>query len=123
MMSAHVSAESFQYIGILDGVVYRIDPSSGAPLEPILGSQPFKMRSEPATGEASPQISLARPAVAAEPAIAAPTVVEAASVERVVPVSNLFPRSGGEPLRAGHPDLWALLVAGTCLEGSNFRSA
>ena len=35
---------------------------------------------------------------------------------------RLFPRDGAEPLRAGHPDLWQLLVAGTCLEGSTFRS-
>jgi hypothetical protein len=33
-----------------------------------------------------------------------------------------FYRDGAEPLRAGHPDLWNLLVAGTCLEGSVFQA-
>jgi hypothetical protein len=120
-MSAHISEQSFQYVGILNGVMYRIDPLSGRSIEPIFASQPLTKWSDDAEEEAPAEVSLALPNVSAE---AAPTSEMAAEevCEDVVPVSNLFPRSGAEPLRAGHPDLWALLVAGTCLEGSEYRS-
>jgi hypothetical protein len=38
-------------------------------------------------------------------------------------LTPLFKREGAEPLRAGHPDLWALLVRGTSLEGTSFQAA
>ena len=126
-MSAALSEHSFQYVGILNGVMYRIDPLSGRSVEPMFGSQPFKKWSDFSDGEssaraaaASPALSALLPAVGPEPAIAASVVAEALSAEPVAAPSKLFPRSGAEPLRAGHPDLWALLVAGTCLEGSAF---
>jgi hypothetical protein len=120
-MSAHISEQSFQYVGILNGVMYRIDPLSGRSIEPIFASQSLTKWSDEAEEEASADVSVALPNVSAEAAPASEMAAEAAG-EDVVPVSNLFPRSGAEPLRAGHPDLWALLVAGTCLEGSEYRS-
>jgi hypothetical protein len=126
-MSAHVTEQSFQYVGILNGVMYRIDPSSGGPAEPMFGTQAFKKWYNLDDNKASAASNLMQPAVpqlSAAP-VPAPTaaVAEAVIVERVAaPPSNLFPRSGAEPLRAGHPDLWALLVAGTCLEGCAYVS-
>ena len=117
-MSAHLSEQSFQYVGILNGVMYRIDPATGRSMEPMSEAQPFKAWSG---NETSAQIGAALATMGSAPAEA--PVVEAIVVERVAAVpSNLFPRSGAEPLRAGHPDLWALLVAGTCLEGSAYSA-
>ena len=120
-MSAHISEQSFQYVGILNGVMYRIDPLSGRSIEPIFASRSLTKWSDDAEEEAAADVSMALPNVSAEAAGASEMVAEGVA-EEVVPVSSLFPRSGAEPLRAGHPDLWALLVAGTCLEGSEFRS-
>ena len=117
-MSAHVSEQSFQYVGILNGVMYRIDPATGRSMEPMFGTQPFKTWSGT---ETSAQIGTALANMGADAAPVA--VAEAVVIERVAAVpSTLFPRSGAEPLRAGHPDLWALLVAGTSLEGSTYTA-
>ena len=122
-MSASISEQNFQYVGILNGVMYRIDPSTGRSVEPMFGTQPFRSWSDYVKDEAS---APALPAVRSRTATEAPAVADAevavASVERVAAPSNLFPRSGAEPLRAGHPDLWALLVAGTSLEGTEFSA-
>ena len=121
-MSVSVSEQSFQYFGILNGVMYRIDPSSGAFAQPTFAPQPFEHWSNHVRDQAIvPAVARptgAPPAPATEPSVLAnPCPIEGASAP-----SKLFPRSGGEPLRAGHPDLWALLVSGTCLEGSTFNS-
>jgi hypothetical protein len=121
-MSASVSEQNFQYVGIINGVMYRIDPSNGRSVEPMFGSQPIKKWSDYPTIEASAQSSAALATAREAPASVASTAIEASSVQRIAASSSLFPRSGAEPLRAGHPDLWALLVTGTCLEGSAFSS-
>jgi hypothetical protein len=115
-MSVSIGEQSFQYVGIVNGVMYRIDPLSGRSLEPMFGAQPFKKWSDYPTIDAPAQSSDAGPSESGAPAIEA----AARSVPRVAVPSTLFPRSGAEPLRAGHPDLWALLVTGTSLEGSAF---
>jgi hypothetical protein len=128
-VSAQVSQQGFQYFGILNGVTYRIDPASGGLFKPMFGLDSWKMPATPPTpaaapkSEASPGVTVAS-AAAREQAEAVATVaaVEESPVEKTARPSNLFPRSGGEPLRAGHPDLWALLVAGTCLEGSEYSA-
>jgi hypothetical protein len=121
-MSLSVSDQSFQYVGILNGVMYRIDPATGRSLEPIFESEPLKAWPNYPAAEVSAPAAAALPTISAEPAARTAPAVEAAPMERIAEPSNLFPRSGAEPLRAGHPDLWALLVAGTCLEGSAFSS-
>ena len=123
-MSASISEQSFQYVGILNGVMYRIDPATGRSIEPMPGSQPFKswgdftLDAPSAPRDAALQTS--GEAFATEIATNVGAADRGVLVERVAAPSNLFPRSGAEPLRAGHPDLWALLVAGTCLEGTPF---
>ena len=123
-MSAHVSQPSFQYIGILNGVTYRIDPSSGVMFKQIVEldrSDLPSFTSDKAAKSLSPDVAAAL--TAASPDVTPVAVTAAEEVpERVAKLSTLFPRSGGEPLRAGHPDLWALLVAGTCLEGTEFSA-
>jgi hypothetical protein len=121
-MSASLSEQSFQYVGILNGVMYRIDPLSGRSVEPLFGAQPFRKWSDTPVSEASAQIGAAPAAVTTQPALEAAASAEAVSVGRAAAPSTLFPRSGAEPLRAGHPDLWALLVAGTSLEGTAFHA-
>jgi hypothetical protein len=121
-MSAHTSEQSFQYIGILNGVMYRIDPSSGRSLEPLPGSQPFRQQPDRPVDGLSSHFDAPVPVVRPAPAAPASPVAETVSIAVAVTPSNLFHRSGAEPLRAGHPDLWALLVAGTCLEGTSFKS-
>jgi hypothetical protein len=121
-MSAHTSEQSFQYVGILNGVMYRIDPSSGRSLEPVPGSQPFRPRPDHLVDGPSAPFGAPVPVVRPAPVARVPAVVEPVPVAPAVLVSDLFHRSGAEPLRAGHPDLWALLVTGTCLEGTSFKS-
>jgi hypothetical protein len=119
-MSVSIGERSFQYVGIVNGVMYRIDPTSGRSVEPMFGAQPYKTWSDYPTIDAPAHASAARPSQIGALAIEASTTAEARSVQRVAVPSTLFPRSGAEPLRAGHPDLWALLVTGTSLEGSAF---
>jgi hypothetical protein len=123
VMSVSVSEQSFQYVGILNGVMYRIDPSSGQSLTPMFEAEPFKQWPKFGRDEALAPATPAVPAISiTEPAVETPAADQVVKAEQAAAVSNLFPRSGAEPLRAGHPDLWALLVAGTCLEGSSFSS-
>lgn len=124
-MSASISEQSFQYVGILNGVMYRIDPSTGRSIEPMFGLQPSNdwadfTREEP-SALVGGALQVAHEAPAVETAADAGVDDAVVLLGRVAAPSNLFPRSGAEPLRAGHPDLWALLVAGTCLEGTPFR--
>ena len=123
-MSASISEQTFQYVGILNGVMYRIDPATGRSIEPMPGSQPFKKWGDFTLDEASAPVDAAPLTSDDASGMDIATAIGAADqdvvVERMTAPSNLFPRSGAEPLRAGHPDLWALLVAGTCLEGTPF---
>ncbi|WP_419758525.1 hypothetical protein [Acidisoma sp.] len=125
-MSASISEQTFQYVGILNGVMYRIDPATGRSIEPMPGSRPFNSWGDFSLDEPSASADAAfgpsDDTSVMEIATEAGAVEQAVSVERVAAPSNLFPRSGAEPLRAGHPDLWALLVAGTCLEGTPFSA-
>jgi hypothetical protein len=121
-MSLSVSDQSFQYVGILNGVMYRIDPATGRSLEPLSEAEPFKRWSGYTGAGVAAPVAAPQPAICADPVVHVAPVAEAAPIERITMPSNLFPRSGAEPLRAGHPDLWALIVAGTCLEGSTFSS-
>lgn len=133
-MSVHISGSGVEYVGIINGVTYRIDPSANALSQGIFGQMPFGMQPFSSTKWLTP-IEPSQTATTelheTPPATAAPTdatpaldlLVEQARAEREARAVRLFKRESGEPLRAGHPDLWALLVAGTCLEGSVFQSA
>lgn len=123
VVSAQISQQNFQYCGILNGVAYRIDPASGGSFKPMFEVEFWRMPAGPAVSTPAPVVSVASAAAIVEAEAAeslAAAAAEAARAERIARHANLFPRSGGEPLRAGHPDLWALLVAGTCLEGSEY---
>ena len=126
VVSAQISQQNFQYCGILNGVAYRIDPASGGSFKPMFELDSWKLPTAPApaVSKPAPDVTVASQAAVSEAetaeTLAAAAAVEAARAERIARAANLFPRSGGEPLRAGHPDLWALLVAGTCLEGSEY---
>jgi hypothetical protein len=122
-VSAQISQQNFQYFGILNGVAYRIDAASGGAFKPMFEVESWKLPVTPAVSQPTPVITVASTAVNAEAETAeslAAAAAEVARAERIARQANLFPRSGGEPLRAGHPNLWALLVAGTCLEGSEY---
>jgi hypothetical protein len=122
-MSVSVSEQSFQYVGILNGVMYRIDPATGRSLEPMFQAEPFKTWPDYKGADVSaPAVAAVQAAIGSDPVAQTAPMAEAAAPERIAEPCNLFPRSGAEPLRAGHPDLWALLVAGTCLEGSAYSS-
>jgi hypothetical protein len=60
-MSVSIGEQSFQYVGIVNGVMYRIDPLSGRSLEPMFGAQPFKKWSDYPTIDAPAQSSDAGP--------------------------------------------------------------
>jgi hypothetical protein len=137
-VSGQIELPRTRYLGIINGVVYRIesnidgsdrmfelvplqDKPAGIvdPVAPVSNRPPL-----PATLQSG--ISILAPSevtgTAGGLANAQATVSEAL-VQKEETAVRLFPRDGAEPLRAGHPDLWALLVTGTCLDGSTFRSA
>ena len=130
-MSAHISGSSGEYFCILNGVTYRIEPNSDA--SEIVRLAPFNVQPPRTTMSLAPVIAL-NSATAdlheAAPATAAPAgtipvpdlVMDQASAEKEARADKLLKRDGPEPLRAGHPALWAMLVAGTCLEGSPFQA-
>jgi hypothetical protein len=97
-----------RYLGIVNGIVFRIDSAVDN------------------AGRTVGLVSLETDAAAASKGVAAAPLRRRPAVHagplRSADALNLFPRDGAEPLRAGHPDLWNLLVAGTCLEGSTFRT-
>jgi hypothetical protein len=138
-VSAHVSEQTIPYyVGTLNGVMYRIRPDALAPggkhfaLEPFEGprhgiAQPADPTGLGIVGSAAPDLAaqLAAPLVpvAADAPVVALSPADRAKAERDAAAVKLFKREGAEPLRAGHPDLWALLVRGTCLEGTTFQAA
>lgn len=133
-MSAHISESGVEYVGIINGVTYRIGPGANAISQGAFGRVPFGAKpfsstqwlipiEPPQAVKTSPDEACAATAVQAEAAPAIDPLVEQARAEREARAANLFKRDSAEPLRAGHPDLWNLLVAGTCLEGSSFESA
>jgi hypothetical protein len=125
------------YLGIINGVVYQIDSTlhtSWRPLEVLpveLQSNALHARLANPLNErplsAHPDAPLSAPAPSEKTGGTSGLIGKRATVERV-PVqkdeatTRLFTREGAESLRAGHPDLWHLLIAGTCLEGSAFKS-
>jgi hypothetical protein len=129
-VSAHIRESAVEYVGIINGVTYRIGPGADAMSQGAFGRVPFGVRPFTATQwlipMEPPQPAEAAPdeaaAVQADAAPAVDPLVEQARAEREERAAKLFKRDSAEPLRAGHPDLWALLVAGTCLEGSSFES-
>jgi hypothetical protein len=136
-VSGQVDEQSTRYLGILNGVMYRINTdmeSSGKTFELV----PFEVQPAAIVEQLEPAETI-QPQTAdrEEPPPTVPPSVEVTSrrVARAEPIidetraekkertAKLFNRDDGDPLPAGHPDLWNLLVAGTCLEGSTFRSA
>jgi hypothetical protein len=136
VVRAHVSEPNTQYLGILNGVTYRIDLESGDSAR-IFGRASINVQApeivegltQTETGHSVAAAQVACPVTAPSAAAShAPVSGKEAIVDTVradggVRATTLFKREGGEPLRAGHPDLWRLLVAGTCLEGTTFQSA
>ncbi len=135
-MSAHVSQPKAEYLGILNGVVYRLD-TEAAGSGRLFGLVPFKVQSPAlaerfavrhAEVEVTARSDAGTPDVDAStdaglpPLLSAEASLDGAVNAKAEAVTTLFKRDGAEPLRAGHPDLWNLLVAGTCLAGSTFRS-
>ncbi len=146
-MSAQISEQTSQfYVGTLNGVMYRIRPGAMTPGGKLFALEPFEAPASrtlltPVARVEAPRASVAGRRVA-EPAAAAAALETAAAdaaaeanarsaeanarsaeAERVAAAATLFKREGAEPLRAGHPDLWALLVRGTSLEGTTFQAA
>ncbi len=139
-----VSSQSIEraaeYVGILNGVIYRIPPRMGGsesasfsiphrrpPMQPAQGHAAVAARSK--LGEPLAVIPAVAPDVVERLVPSAadghdaerpPSVDQETGSENDQQAAKLFKRDGNEPLRAGHPDLWRLLVAGTCLEGSSF---
>lgn len=130
------SEQPARYLSILNGVWYRVDASmvsSGR----VFRLAPQDIQSAAAMGRLVPDTTIhpfaahreAIPTVVAPPIAAdsersarAEPNVEEVHTEIQEKAAKLFTRESGEPLCAGHPDLWNLLVAGTCLEGSTFSS-
>jgi hypothetical protein len=132
-VSAHIRESAVEYVGIINGVTYRIGPGADAMPQGAFGRVPFGVRPFTATQwlipieppqpvGAAPDEAANANAVQSDAAPAVDPLVEQARAEREERAAKLFKRDSAEPLRAGHPDLWALLVAGTCLEGSSFES-
>jgi hypothetical protein len=132
VVSAHISESGVEYVGIINGVTYRIGPATGAIPQSAFARTPFGVQpfsptqwlipiEPPQPVTTSPDEARTAAAVQADAAPAIDPLVDQARAEREARAAKLFKRDSAEPLRAGHPDLWALLVAGTCLEGSTFE--
>ena len=130
IMSGQTRDGLTQYLGIINGIVYRIDNSPEEPGKK-LGLVPLDLQhlggsSDKAALSAYPAALLtALASSGAAKAPDSPRVAEAKLATAPALEGSLvtqFPREGPEPLRAGHPDLWRLLVTGTCLEGNTFKS-
>jgi hypothetical protein len=139
-VSAHVPQQTTPYyVGTLNGVMYRIRPGAMVPGGKMFALEPFEgpghvpgqdrapLVLRPAVPAGRDQVALAfeppAPAIRDEAAASAALLAEQAKAERAAVAARLFKREGAEPLRAGHPDLWALLVRGTSLEGTTFQAA
>jgi hypothetical protein len=128
IVSGQIRVQAAQYVGIINGVVYRIDSNmslSGERVELVpLQVQSIALNERIApleTVRRQPNMLDAWPA-AIDGSDTTKTPPDPADDQEPVNDFRLFTREGPEPLRAGHPDLWHLLVAGTCLEGTTFRS-
>lgn len=119
-MSAHLSQPSFQYYGVLNGIMYRIDAESASPAGRMFGAVPIAMPARAVEYVALAPLREAEAVPAPEAKSAEELAAEQLRAERVAARALLFKRDSAEPLRAGHPDLWALLVAGTSLEGTDY---
>ncbi len=124
-MSAQISEQISQfYVGTLNGVTYRIGPGAMTPGGKLYALEPFEGMSKPVSGRpAAPRAATATAPETPAPMATVETSARSAPVERARAAATLFKREGAEPLRAGHPDLWALLVCGTSLEGTSFQAA
>jgi len=134
VVSAHLAQQNADfYVGTLNGVMYRIRPGALAPggtmfsLEPIDRPAPAPVRSREPIDIRSAVVLRDRAATEVSPqapcAPASDPIPDNGRAEREAAAAKLFKRDGAEPLRAGHPDLWALLVRGTSLDGTTFRGA
>jgi hypothetical protein len=128
-VSGQIGQGLTSYLGIINGTLYRIDGAMDpswkllelvplkiqstpvdAHLATVLNGPPLSALAFPAEGEGSPRLT------------GKEAPVKKALVQKDESAVRLFAREGAEPLRAGHPDLWHLLVAGTCLAGGTFKS-
>jgi hypothetical protein len=126
--------QTARYLGVLNGVWYGMDAngkSSGGifklaqhdvPSPAVARLMPGMTRSSdaPPRGPAAAAV-YPQKATDVEDLPATETSVEDVGSETPEKPVKPFYRDSAEPLRAGHPDLWNLLVAGTCLEGSIFQ--
>ena len=135
-MSGQFHQRQAHYLGIIIGIVFRIDSTIDKTGRSV-GLVSLDMATAAASQGVAAAATIPPPPTQAEgPRSNDASVVSASSggpsgAEEAVHVAQPgtleseakpFPRDGAEPLRAGHPDLWNLLVVGTCLEGSTFRS-
>jgi hypothetical protein len=123
-----------QYVGVLNGVWYRMDAgkhaSAGAfRLAPDDVPPPavaarliagLNTHSFPAPAKPEPVVVALSGSLAVADGVPAEEMIAGQGTETQAKVVKPFHRESAEPLRAGHPDLWNLLVAGTSLEGSTF---
>jgi hypothetical protein len=134
-LSSKSNEQSRQYIGVLNGVWYRmdadenstgglcrLDPKDLPPSAKIPAISGTNRYSQSAHSNLSQEIiSEARNGNFQDKVVQRTNVDDLASELSKNDVKRFY-RDGAEPLRAGHPDLWNLLVAGTCLEGSVFQA-
>jgi hypothetical protein len=129
-VSAQISEQTSQfYVGTLNGVMYRIGPGAMTPGGKLFALEPFEALSVPVAARPAIQRDATPPGAEAPvpetpaPVAASETIARTTQPERATAAVTLFKREGAEPLRAGHPDLWALLVRGTSLDGTSFQAA
>ncbi len=123
-----------QYVGVLNGVWYRMDagksisgggfrlapddmppPAVAAHLISGLSAQSFPTHAKP-----EPIVVALSGSLDAADGVPVAEMTAGQGTEGLEKAVKPFQRESAEPLRAGHPDLWNLLVAGTPLEGSVF---
>jgi hypothetical protein len=115
-VSAHTEQNTSHLMGMWNGVLYRIDPDApGGRVE--IAPPKLPMRSVETRVEATPMVSAARLVAAGREPIASQAADDASATAAL-----LFKRDGSDTLRPGHPDLWALLVAGTSLDGCSYQT-
>ena len=126
--------QTAQYVVVLNGIWYRMDASGDSP-GGLSRLAPQEMPPPAAPGDETPPKRKASFAARSKAVRSSPapynvagsqsfqssqiTVDDAMSQPREQ-AGKPFYRDGAEPLRAGHPDLWNLLVFGTSLEGTDF---
>jgi hypothetical protein len=116
-VSAHIEQNPFPLMGMWNGILYRIDPDApGGRVE--VAPPKVLLRSVGSAIKPSPAIPAARLVDANREPMATQSRIDASTRAAL-----LFKRDSSDTLRAGHPDLWALLVAGTSLDGCSFPPA